>query len=103
MSVPNPQCPEGVFCEPINGNPRFITNWTPNRTFNEFIRYKNRIQGSTDYRLFLQRNADNIIHNLRQAAICGSDCHQLKNDVRYIENYLQFPGFLYYYGRNSAY
>jgi hypothetical protein len=96
MSVNNLKCPDKGFCEPINGFPRFITNYTPNRTYNEFIRYMNKINGSTEYRMFLQNNTNKIIKNLRSSSICGSDCHLVKNDVTQIHNYLLFPGFLKY-------
>jgi len=72
-------CDQNLFCEPINGNPRFITNYTPNRTFNQYIRFKNGIHNSTEFRQFLQKNGGQIINNLNKP-----------------ESYLDNIGFLKY-------
>lgn len=88
-------CNKNIFCEPINGNPRFITNYTPNRTFNQYIRYKNKIHNSTEYRQFLQKNANTIMGKLNNTTICASNCHKHFNQNN-PESYLDNIGFLKY-------
>ena len=88
-------CDQNLFCEPINGNPRFITNYTPNRTFNQYIRFKNGIHNSTEFRQFLQKNGGQIINNLNKTAICSGKCHNHFN-LNKPESYLDNIGFLKY-------
>ena len=88
-------CDKDLFCEPINGLPRFLTNYTPNRTFNQYIRFKNNIHNSTEYRLFLQQNAEKIMGNLRNTTECSAKCHNHFN-LNNPENYLDNVGYLKY-------
>ena len=88
-------CATDLFCEPINGNPRFITNYTPNRTFNQYVRFKNNINNSTQYREFIQKNGNKIINNLRNTTTCSGKCHNHFN-INNPESYLDNIGFLKY-------
>jgi hypothetical protein len=53
-------------CPALMQDGRFITNYTPRRTFEQYIRSINNINSSQDYKLFLQKNAENIMNNERK-------------------------------------
>jgi len=44
---------------------RFITNYTKNSTFEQFIRNVNQIESAQEYKQFLQQNGDTIINRER--------------------------------------
>jgi hypothetical protein len=45
---------------------RFITNYLPDRTVEQYIRHINNIDSAQDYRLFLQKNGDTIMNRERE-------------------------------------
>ena len=45
---------------------RFITNYLPDRTIEQYIRYVNNIGSAQEYREFLQKNGDIIINRERE-------------------------------------
>ncbi len=52
-------------CPALMQDGRFITNFIPKRTFEQFIRNVNNINTPTEYRKFLQTNGETIINNER--------------------------------------
>jgi hypothetical protein len=48
-------------CPPKMGGFREITNYKTNILYNEFIKYKMGLLRDDDYRIFLQRNGNNLI------------------------------------------
>jgi hypothetical protein len=52
-------------CPPLMQDARFITNYTKNSTFEQFIRNVNQIESAQDYKQFLQQNGDTIINRER--------------------------------------
>jgi hypothetical protein len=49
-------------CPALMQDARFITNYYPNRGFEQHIRNVNNIKSAQDYKLFLQRNGDTIVN-----------------------------------------
>ena len=45
---------------------RFITNYLPDRTVEQYIRHINNIDSAQDYRLFLQTHGDTIMNRERE-------------------------------------
>jgi len=45
---------------------RFITNYLPDRTVEQYIRHINNIDSAQDYKLFLQTNGDTIMNRERE-------------------------------------
>jgi hypothetical protein len=62
-------------CPALMQDGRFLTNYLPRQTLNQFIRRTNNIETSEDYRHFLQNNGDVIANRersfLQQANTCG--------------------------------
>lgn len=52
-------------CPPLMQDARFITNYTKNSTFEQFIRNVNQIESAQEYKQFLQQNGDTIINRER--------------------------------------
>lgn len=52
-------------CPPLMQDARFITNYHPNRTFEQHIRNVNSINSAQEYKLFLQKNGDTIMNRER--------------------------------------
>ena len=52
-------------CPPLMQDARFITNYTKNSTFEQFIRNVNQIESAQEYKQFLQENGDTIINRER--------------------------------------
>jgi hypothetical protein len=52
-------------CPALMQDGRFITNYTRNRVFNQFIREVNNIESSHEFRHFLQNNAETLINRER--------------------------------------
>ena len=52
-------------CPPLMQDARFITNYTKNSTFEQFIRNVNNIDSAQEYKKFLQDNGDSIINRER--------------------------------------
>jgi hypothetical protein len=50
-------------CPPLMSDGRFITNYTPRRSFEQYIRNLNNINTAQEYKTFLQTNANNIMAN----------------------------------------
>ena len=53
-------------CPPLMSDARFITNYLPNRTFEQYIRNINSIDSAQNYREFLQTNGDVIMNRERE-------------------------------------
>ena len=62
-------------CPELMQDGRFLTNYMPKRTFDQIIRNVNNIEGSADYRIFLQSNTETIMARereyLQQTRTCG--------------------------------
>ena len=52
-------------CPPLMQDARFITNYTKNSTFEQFIRNINQIESAQEYKQFLQQYGDTIINRER--------------------------------------
>ena len=52
-------------CPPLMQDARFITNYTRQRTIDQYIRGVNNIVSAQDYKDFLQRNGDDILNKER--------------------------------------
>ena len=52
-------------CPPLMQDARFITNYTKNSTFEQFIRNVNQIESAQEYKQFLQQHGDTIINRER--------------------------------------
>ena len=52
-------------CPAIMEDGRFITNYTRQRVFDQYIRSINNINSAQDYKEFLQNNGDTIINRER--------------------------------------
>ena len=52
-------------CPPLMQDARFITNYTKNSTFEQFIRNVNQIESAQEYKQFLQQTGDTIINRER--------------------------------------
>lgn len=53
-------------CKNVMQDCRAFTDYNPNCALNEYIKTKYGIQNSTEYRLFLQRNACQVMGDLRK-------------------------------------
>jgi len=53
-------------CKNVMSDARAFTDYNPNCALNEFVKRKYNIVNSTEYRLFLQRNACKIMGELKQ-------------------------------------
>ena len=56
----------GGSCKNAMQDARAFTDYNPNCALNEYIRQKHGIVNSTEYRLFLQRNACKVMGELKQ-------------------------------------
>jgi len=61
-------------CPPLMQDGRFITNYLPNRTVEQYIRSINNIDSAQDYRAFLQVNGDIIINREREFITKQNTC-----------------------------
>jgi hypothetical protein len=75
-------------CPPLMQDGRFITNYTKNSTFEQFIRNINQIDSVQEYKQFLQENGDTIINreraylnNINTCAVHGK-CVPLNSDPK---------------------
>ncbi len=53
-------------CPALMQDGRFITNFIPKRSFEQFIRNVNNINTSAEYRQFLQNNGETIMNKERE-------------------------------------
>lgn len=53
-------------CPALMQDGRFITNFIPKRSFEQFIRNVNNINSSAEYRQFLQNNGETIMNKERE-------------------------------------
>jgi len=61
-------------CPPLMQDARFITNYLPNRTVDQYIRYINKTNSAQEYKLFLQTNGDTIINREREFMTKQNTC-----------------------------
>ena len=61
-------------CPPLMQDARFITNYLPSRTIEQYIRNINEIDSAQNYRLFLQTNGDTIINREREVMTQQNTC-----------------------------
>lgn len=61
-------------CPALMQDGRFITNFIPKRSFEQFIRNVNNINSSADYRKFLQSNGETIMNNERSFIEKNNTC-----------------------------
>ena len=52
-------------CPALMQDARFITNYLPSRTIEQYVRHINDIGSAQDYKLFLQKNGDVIMNRER--------------------------------------
>ena len=87
-------------CPALMQDARFITNYTPRRTFEQYIRSINNIESSQDYKSFLQKNAESIMQNerkfLRENNTCNVNgkCVQTCDKLQNKEGVQNKEGFL---------
>lgn len=62
-------------CPPLMQDARFLTSYTPNRTFEQYIRNINSIDSAQDYKSFLQNNATQIMDNERKYTLMNNTCN----------------------------
>jgi hypothetical protein len=62
-------------CPPLMQDARFLTSYTPNRAFEQYIRNINNLNSSQNYKLFLQQNATQIMNNERKYAQINNTCN----------------------------
>ncbi len=79
-------------CPATMDDGRIFTNWMPNVRFNEYIKHANNIVDNHQYRLWLQRNACQIMGNEKQHLEATKRCHfNYSKNVDYSDNRLQPP------------
>jgi hypothetical protein len=61
-------------CPELMQDGRFLTNFTPKRTFEQMIRKVNNIESSADYRMFLQRNGETIMNRETEYFVKNNTC-----------------------------
>ena len=61
-------------CPALMQDGRFITNYLPNRTIEQYIRAINNVDSAQDYRLFLQQNGDVIMNREREYMLKQNTC-----------------------------
>ena len=61
-------------CPPLMQDARFLTSYTPHRTFEQYIRNINNIDSAQNYKSFLQQNANQIMDNERKYALANNTC-----------------------------
>lgn len=61
-------------CPALMSDARFITNYLPNRTVEQYIRAINKVDSAQDYRLFLQKNGDTIMNREREFMTKQNTC-----------------------------
>lgn len=83
-----------MSCKNAMQDGRAFTDYNPNCSINELVQSKYNKHNSTQYRLFLQRNADKVMNTIRQKNefknVTGCDCnyeHPPHNEAFNIEAY----------------
>jgi hypothetical protein len=61
-------------CPPLMQDARFMTNYLPDRTVEQYIRLINNIDSAQEYRAFLQRNGDTIMNREREYVTAQNTC-----------------------------
>lgn len=61
-------------CPPLMQDARFMTNYLPDRTVEQYIRLINNIDSAQEYRAFLQRNGDTIMNREREYVTSQNTC-----------------------------
>jgi hypothetical protein len=61
-------------CPPLMSDRRIFTNYFDNDIFNQTIRTMNKLEDNHDYRLFLQKNAAELINREREHTIKTNTC-----------------------------
>lgn len=80
---------------------RCFTSYIPNCELNNRIASNNKIQSSSQYRAFLQENAENVIDNMKNVCYTKDDqlcnfCPLGSEQVRQLDDYYKtqsLPGF----------
>jgi hypothetical protein len=62
-------------CPPLMSDCRFITSWVDSDVVNQYIRHVNKIKSSNDFRMFLQKNGEQIINKERAFVIKKNTCN----------------------------
>lgn len=67
-----------MSCKNAMQDGRAFTDYTPNCSMNEFYQHMNKVNNSTEYRLFLQRHARALINDKRSRSerqnVTGCKC-----------------------------
>ena len=61
-------------CPALMADSRFITSWVDSDVVNQYIRHVNKIKSSNDFRMFLQKNGEQIINKERAFIINKNTC-----------------------------
>lgn len=62
-------------CPPLMEDRRIFTNYFDNDVFNQTIRIMNKIEDNHDYRVFLQKNASELINREREFNLKTNTCN----------------------------
>ena len=62
-------------CPALMSDCRFITSWVDSDVVNQYIRHVNKIKSSNDFRMFLQKNGEQIINKERAFLINKNTCN----------------------------
>ena len=61
-------------CPALMSDCRFITSYVDSDVVNQYIRHVNKIKSSNDFRMFLQKNGEQIINKERAFLINKNTC-----------------------------
>ena len=61
-------------CPPLMEDKRLFTNYFDNDIFNQTIRMMNKLEDNHDYRIFLQKNASELINREREYNLKTNTC-----------------------------
>ena len=62
-------------CPALMSDSRFITSWVDSDVVNQYIRHVNKIKSSNDFRMFLQKNGEQIINKERAFLVNKNTCN----------------------------
>lgn len=62
-------------CPALMSDRRIFRNYFDNDVFNQTIRLMNKIEDNHDYRLFLQKNGDEILNREREHVLKSNTCN----------------------------
>ena len=64
----------GYNCPPLMNDGRFLTSYVRSKVFDQYIRNLNAVTNNHSYRLFLQKNAEQIMNKEVKVLIENNTC-----------------------------